>query len=186
MGNTTLAWYNESLPGEGRERTNEPHCGKEMLIAFSGLTWANNIQSAYAVSNVSAFLYWIGASNSTTNSNLIRLRGDTVTVSKRLWAFAQFSRFVKPGAVRIDASSGNAALKTTAFKNSDGSIAVQVINNGNATESLSIQGLATWGKHARSYLTNNEEDLAEGSVRLIGSKLYGSVPAKSMISYVLK
>ncbi|KAF2418961.1 glycoside hydrolase [Tothia fuscella] len=54
-GPATLAWYRNGSSGEG-------------------LTWALNIQQAYAVSNVSAFLYWLGAGNESTNSALILLR----------------------------------------------------------------------------------------------------------------
>ncbi|MCU7549702.1 glycosyl hydrolase [Chitinophagaceae bacterium LB-8] len=40
-----------------------------------------------------------------------------------------FSKFIKPGAKRINASSNRSGLLTTAFKNTDGSIAVVVMNN---------------------------------------------------------
>ena len=39
-----------------------------------------------------------------------------------------FSKFIKPGAKRINASSNRTGLITTAFKNTDGSIAVVVMN----------------------------------------------------------
>jgi glucosylceramidase len=40
-----------------------------------------------------------------------------------------FSKFIRPGAKRINASSNRSGLLTTAFKNTDGSIAVVVMNN---------------------------------------------------------
>ena len=40
-----------------------------------------------------------------------------------------FSKFIKPGAKRIISSSSRDALQTTAFQNTDGSIAVVVMNN---------------------------------------------------------
>jgi glucosylceramidase len=40
-----------------------------------------------------------------------------------------FSKFIRPGAKRIGASSSRTQLQTTAFKNPDGSIAVVVMNN---------------------------------------------------------
>lgn len=98
-GAQTYAWYVNGSSGEG-------------------LTWANHIQQAFAVSNVSAFLHWIGAGNTTTNSALILLDGDTVHVSKRLWAFAQWGRTVVPGAVRVDARVDFAVNVTAAaFEN---------------------------------------------------------------------
>jgi glucosylceramidase len=42
----------------------------------------------------------------------------------------QFSKFIRPGAKRINASSNRTELLTTAFKNTDGSIAVVVMNEG--------------------------------------------------------
>ena len=41
-----------------------------------------------------------------------------------------FSKFIRPGAKRINASSNRSGLLTTAFKNTDGSIAVVVMNGG--------------------------------------------------------
>lgn len=41
-----------------------------------------------------------------------------------------FSKFIRPGARRINASSNRSGLLTTAFKNTDGSIAVVVMNGG--------------------------------------------------------
>jgi glucosylceramidase len=41
-----------------------------------------------------------------------------------------FSKFIRPGAKRINASTNRTALLTTAFKNVDGSIAVVVMNTG--------------------------------------------------------
>lgn len=42
-----------------------------------------------------------------------------------------FSKFIRPGAVRINASSNRSGLIATAFKNKDGNIAVVVMNQGN-------------------------------------------------------
>jgi hypothetical protein len=167
MTPATLAWYRNGSEGEG-------------------LTWALNIQNAYATSNVSAFLYWIGAGNTTTNSALILLHKDSVKVSKRLWAFAQFSRFVKPGAIRIDTSANVAnhtKLSSTGFRNPDGSIAIQVINNGSSIGCVSIRGIDLTGRGARTYLTNNEYDLARLSILATDENDCSVVPARSMVSF---
>ncbi|HEV7622384.1 MAG TPA: glycoside hydrolase family 30 beta sandwich domain-containing protein, partial [Flavisolibacter sp.] len=41
----------------------------------------------------------------------------------------QLSKFIRPGAKRIASSANRDALLTTAFKNTDGTIAVVVMNN---------------------------------------------------------
>ena len=49
--------------------------------------------------------------------------------NEEYYALAQFSKFVVPGATRIDSSdSGSAALDDVAFQNPDGSIVVVVVN----------------------------------------------------------
>jgi len=46
-----------------------------------------------------------------------------------------FSRFVRPGAYRIGSSGGSDQLNFTAFRNTDGSVILVVINNGEAIKS---------------------------------------------------
>jgi glucosylceramidase len=45
-----------------------------------------------------------------------------------------FSKFIRPGAYRIGSSGGSEQLNFTAFKNSDGSIVLVIINNGSDTK----------------------------------------------------
>src|SRR6185312_11392575 len=93
----------------------------------SGLTWAQNIYKGLTQANLSAFLYWWGSttpSENGDNEGLLEINGSTVTPAGRLWAFANYSRYIKPGAVRIATTSSNSALDLSAFKNPDGTIAV--------------------------------------------------------------
>ena len=119
-GAWTTAWYSNGGAGEG-------------------LTWANKIFDGLTGSGLSAYFYWIGAQEraSTTNSKLIEIRNGVVTPSKRLWAFAQFSRFVRPGAVRVAASGSG--LKVSAYLNVDGRVAVQVINSGTGSVAVDVK-----------------------------------------------
>ncbi len=49
------------------------------------------------------------------NTGLVDVEGSTVATSGRLWAFASYSRFIRPGAVRIGTTTSEAALDVTAF-----------------------------------------------------------------------
>ena len=53
------------------------------------------------------------------NSGLIevKVKGHTVATSGRLWAFASYSRFIRPGAVRIAATTSRAGLEAIAVRN---------------------------------------------------------------------
>ncbi|KAJ5379655.1 uncharacterized protein N7496_002083 [Penicillium cataractarum] len=152
-----------------------------------GLTWANHIQVALRDAEVSGFLYWIGAENSTTNSGLINLINNEVIPSKRFWAFAQFSKFVRPGARRIAAVSSHANLTVSSFENEDGRIATQLLNQGNSDVEVSvvITGLKS-GVRVKPYLTNNKYDLEPlSSVSLgNGGSFKAEVPAWSMVTYL--
>jgi len=156
--------------------------------AGEGIQCANKIQEAFVRSNCSAFLHWIGAENSTGNSMLVKIDGDSVEPSKRLWAFAQFSRFVKPGAVRIGASSSNELLHVSAFENENGIVAIQVVNNGHVDYSvaLSVHGASPNAESVKSWLTNEDNDLnVLEKIVVNGGSFSGTVPARSMVSFVV-
>lgn len=59
----------------------------------------------------------------------VTISGNSVTRNQGYYIIGQFSKAVKPNAVRIGASSNHGNLITTAFRNSDGTKAVVVLNN---------------------------------------------------------
>jgi glucosylceramidase len=56
-----------------------------------------------------------------------------VTYTGLYYYLAHFSKFVRPGAYRINCTGGNAQLNFVGFKNADNSIVLNVINNGTAS-----------------------------------------------------
>ncbi|KAJ7203269.1 glycoside hydrolase [Mycena pura] len=156
--------------------------------AGEGMTWANRISDGVVNSRLSAYLYWIGAEPGTTNSALILTSGTTVTPSKRLWAFAQWSRFVRPGAVRLGtATSGtaNSNLKVSAFRNRDGSVAVQVLNNGAAAAAVGVAASGFTAASAQAFVSAQGTDFGALSVALTGGVASGNVPAHAMATFLL-
>ncbi|MEV4364701.1 glycoside hydrolase [Nonomuraea sp. NPDC049625] len=96
-----------------------------------GYTIASAVHDALTLGNVSAYLYWLGASKGSTRALLRIDEAEGVyRVSKRLWAVAAFSRFIRPGAVRIGARAAAPSLRVCAFRNPDGSRVVEVLNTG--------------------------------------------------------
>ncbi|NJP96111.1 hypothetical protein HCN51_42895 [Nonomuraea sp. FMUSA5-5] len=121
-----------------------------------GYTIASAVHDALTFANVSGYLYWLGASKGNTRA-LLRIDEETGTyrVSKRMWALAAFSRFIRPGAVRIGAAGAVPSLKVCAFRNRDGSRVVEVLNTGVAPR--------TWedvDEPAEVYLTDATASLA--------------------------
>ncbi|KAI1113876.1 glycoside hydrolase family 30 protein [Nemania sp. NC0429] len=156
--------------------------------AGEGLTWANNIHTALVNANASAYLYWIGAQTGTTNSKLIRIDGDNVSPSKRLWAFGQFSRAARPGAVRVGVQGAPSSLRTSAFRNVDGSVAVVFINGGTAAASVQVKttgGNAFAAVDAEAFLTDNTRDYNATTITLANAAGTVSVPGRSIVSVLL-
>ena len=73
-----------------------------------------------------------GGPNHVSNFCFAPVHADTrtgvLTYTNAYYYIGHFSKFIKPGAIRIASSSNRAELQTTAFKNTDGSIAIVVMN----------------------------------------------------------
>jgi glucosylceramidase len=62
-----------------------------------------------------------------------------LTYTLDYYALAHFSALIRPKAVRIDSSSNEAAIRSVAFKNTDGSIALVLFNDGEETGNVQVQ-----------------------------------------------
>jgi O-glycosyl hydrolase len=158
----------------------------------AGLTWAQHIFADLDSANLNAFLYWWGSttpSENGDNEGLIQINGSTVTPSGRLWAFGNFSDFVRPGAVRIGASTSDSNLTMDAFKNTNGTISVVVLNTGSSSDtvSYSLSGTGTPnGATVTPYLTNASNDIAaQATTSVSGGAFTGTIPARSLETYVV-
>jgi O-glycosyl hydrolase len=156
----------------------------------SGLTWAQHIYTGLTAANLNAFLYWWGSttpSENGDNEGLIQINGSTVSSSGRLWAFANYSDFVRPGAVRIAATSSNSAVDLTAFKNTNGSVAIVALNTATSADPItySLSGTGS-GTTVTPYLTNASSDTAaQAAIPVSGGAFTATIPARSLVTYVL-
>ncbi|KAK5664179.1 hypothetical protein OQA88_395 [Cercophora sp. LCS_1] len=163
--------------------------------AGDGLTWANNIYSAVVNNNIGGYLYWEGVQwpNPNTNEKIIRVDNKTNTyeVAKRLWAFANWSRYVRPGAVRVGANSPS-GVRVAAFRNTDGTVAVVAISTGSGATNVSIKvaGAETTAAAAadsvEAYVSDNTRNCAAttASVAADGT-VSGSVPGRGIVTFVI-
>lgn len=149
---------------------------------------AKLIYNGIVKAKLSAYLYWEGAETGvTTNSCLISIAGSTATASARLWALAQWSRYVLPGAVRVATTSGSTALLTSAFKNTDGTVSVQVINTATAAQDVSISvsgGTFSAVTAFVSQQSNGGRPTATGA-SISGAVVTGNAPGFSMVTFIL-
>ena len=158
----------------------------------SGMTWAQHIHQGLTGANLSAFLYWWGSTTpgeNGDNEGLLEINGSSVIPTGRLWAFANYSRYIHPGAIRIGASSSNGAVQLSAFKNTDGSLAIVALNTGSGadpiTYSLANTGV-TDGATVTPYLTNNSNTVtAQATTTITGGSFTATAPGRSLVTYVI-
>jgi O-glycosyl hydrolase len=160
--------------------------------AASGLTWAQHIYTGLTASNLSAFLYWWGSSTPSgngDNESLIQINGSSVASSGRLWAFANYSRYVHPGAVRIGATTSASGVDLVAFKNTDGTVAIVALNTGSSADPItySLSGTGTPnGATVTPWLTNASNNVTtEPSLTVSGTSFAATIPARSLVTYLV-
>lgn len=154
---------------------------------WAGITVAESIHNTFAKANVTAYVYWVGASLGATRA-LIQIAdsGDGFRVSKRLWAFAAYSRFIRPGAFRVPARVSDPDVAVTAFRNRDGSRVVELLNLGTQQVTTAFRS-DTPIHRAATYLTDETHSVDLVSEhRMHGKTLPVRLPARSLTTIVLR
>ncbi|MEV4937540.1 glycoside hydrolase family 30 protein [Streptomyces zaomyceticus] len=132
---------------------------------YDGLTVAADIQNTLTVGNANAYVYWTGASLGATRG-LIQLAnpGDDYRVSKRYWALAAFSRFIRPGAVRVPVTNADPALSVTAFRNTDGRRVIEILNTATTEKSAEFTLRGGHDRQPDAYVTDGTRSITPADV----------------------
>ncbi len=157
--------------------------------ADSGLTWAQNIYQGLTGANLSAFLFWEGADPNNGNGGLVYLQSNgTAAASGRLWAFANYSRYIRPGAVRIGSTSSNSGVDISAYKNTNGTIAVVALNTLSSADTINYttSGIGGASGTVTPWLTNASNNVAaQSAISMSGGAFSATIPARSLVTYVI-
>lgn len=154
--------------------------GGRDLTMETALNVARVIHYDLTLCNASAWQWWLAVSPYDYKDGLIytdyRKEGDAETIypSKLLWTLGNYSRFIRPGAVRIDLQGADEieGLLGSAYKSADGTALILVfVNMAQSENAVSLQGNTlreetlpnTWVP----YITSDRDEL----------KAYPSVPA---------
>lgn len=117
-------------------------------------------------------------------SKYFTVSGTTVNLASRTRFLRQYFKFVRAGAVRIDASSANAALDPLAFINTNGGYVVVV--KATAAASFTVGGLPA-GQYGIKYTTSAAYDIDHPDVTLAaGQTVSTSIPAAGVITIYRK
>lgn len=106
-------------------------------------------------------------------------------MNKKGYAYAQFSRFIRPGSVILGAGDTTALA---AYRPATGSLILVVVNRGSAAADyvFDLSRFAARPAAARAYRTSSTEDAKSlGSIPVTGTALSVQVPARSITTFVL-
>jgi O-glycosyl hydrolase len=158
---------------------------KRDLGINAALYLASVIHTDLTVANASAWQWWTAISAYDYKDGLIYVDKNKTDgnfyASKMLWAMGNYSRFVNPGAVRVDAevfsSAEDKSLLVSAFKNGK-SLTVVLINPGtnDVTTALHLDNAKV--QLTTSYLTSETDELK--AVKITGDK--NVIPARSIVT----
>nr|WP_206324923.1 MULTISPECIES: glycoside hydrolase [unclassified Streptomyces] len=154
---------------------------------YDGLTVAADIQTTLTTGNANAYVYWVGASLGSTRG-LIQLAnpGDDYRVSKRYWALAAFSRFIRPDAVRVPVTNADPALQVTAFRNTDGSRVVEILNTATTETSTTFTLRGGHDRHPDAYVTDETRSITPSDVVSVrGTTLTATLAPRALTTIVL-
>lgn len=140
---------------------------------------AVNIHNGLAIGGMNAYVWWyIRRSYGPMKEN--------GNISKRGYMMAHFSKYVRPGAVRVDCTESPAnGVYLSAYKNTDGTIAIVAINNSNqnSQQTFNIKG-ATITSVTR-YQTSQGENLAKSNVDAANGSFSATINSKSVSTFVI-
>ena len=141
---------------------------------------AVNIHNAFVIGSMNVYVWWyIRRSYSPIKEN--------GNISKRGYMMAHFSKYVRPGAVRIDATEiPTNGVYISAYKNYDGSIVIVTVNNSNESyaQKYNIKG-KTISKVNR-YMTSQSSNLAvTQNLSLTGNGFWAQTNSKTVSTFVV-
>ncbi|MGK9370083.1 glycoside hydrolase [Melioribacter sp. Ez-97] len=184
-------WMTEYCQLEGPN--GEGGSGRDLSIN-TALNVARIIHYDLTVLNASAWQWWTAVSPENFKDGLLytdyKNPGDYPSIyrSKLLWALGNFSRFIRPGSVRIEckgASDMNNIMASAYFDKKNKRVIVVAINMSNSSKELLIdfKGLENQIK-LTPYITSNKsgDDLKEGTDLFSGETF--NMPARSIVTFV--
>ena len=151
------------------------------------MMWAAIIDHRFAIDNANAWLYWWLITPQKDNQGLMNPSGSP-TVATRAYVMGNYSKFVRPGWVRIDATHvPTTGVTVSAYKDPSGTgnfaIVATNYNSSNATVSFSLDNFSAtsvtpWLTSASSNLT------AQSSIAVSGDSFSATLPAQSVTTFV--
>jgi O-glycosyl hydrolase len=176
--------------------------GKDLTMK-TALYMARVIHHDLVYANASAWQWWRAVTNNDYKDGLIYAEPNatnldgTFTDSKLMWALGNYSRFIRPGAVRVGVMAFNSKGKTieegdtdpyslmvSAYKNVDGTPVVVVVNYQNEEREFDLSWNGEKVSEWKPYQTSDEPNFSLALQPSIKNGKKMTIPARSIITYV--
>ncbi len=158
----------------------------------NGLAVAGWIHSALTVGEASAWLYWWWKayySDDNEGLGLIKSDSDNSAKAKRFYTMGNFSKFVRPGYVAVEAADASKDVLISAYKSEDGKTVVIVAINkaeGKASPKIGFAG-GTAPTSCTPNVTSESDNLKAGTaVTVADGVLTADLASKTVTTYVCK
>ncbi|HEY5744927.1 MAG TPA: T9SS type A sorting domain-containing protein [Chryseolinea sp.] len=141
---------------------------------------ALDIMSGLNYGDITAWIWWSGSNDptSTTIGEFSLMNG--LNKGKKYYASKQFYRYIRPGAVRVDAASTNSNVFVSAFQNTaQGTNTVVLINTSSSAQSVTVGGANLPGSFT-IFRTSATDNCANVGSYTTGASL--SLPARSVVT----
>jgi O-glycosyl hydrolase len=165
---------------------------------------ARVIHTDLAIGNATSWQWWLGVSPSDYKDGLVYIADPAGTMgelpatkndgiiykSKMLWAMGNYSRFIRPGMIRVDATlsgvtdatAAATSMMISAYKNPiTKELVVVVINYGTSEEKIKLSNVNFSSGTLKTYTTDALKELQYGTASATGNL---SVGARSIVTFV--
>jgi O-glycosyl hydrolase len=151
------------------------------------LLWSRTIWTSLTGGRVSAWLWWLLAYNYPSSGNLIHLNNSNVSfgTSKAFWVLGNYSKFIRPGYVRMNVTESIPEFWVAAFKDpTTGQVVIVATNGGTVPVSVNFSSFGFSLGMATPWVTSATNDLwVVPRVNLATTQTIG---AATVVTYVLQ
>lgn len=182
----TAAWLDKNYPELKRRCTEwtEMTSGRDEGMD-SAVVMADMICTDLTVLNAVSWQYWLAVSCYDWRDGLFYVDLDTheYTVTKRFYEFANFTKFIQPGAVRVESNIKGKDLNAVSF-DVNGSLVTVITNMADEEQSVSLN-INKGFENTKLYLTDNTHDLEQVSETnyILNNQIH--MPVKSVVTLIM-
>ncbi|HKF46889.1 MAG TPA: cellulose binding domain-containing protein [Terracidiphilus sp.] len=180
--------YYTNAENKGKEVWETEHylspSGSQPTIS-DAIAAAKEIHNSMTVGYYNAYLWWWIADwnpgSGVTNYGLVDTSNNPTYYG---YALGQFSKFVRPGSVRVSATGAPSGVLVSAYKGSTSSAIVAVNTNGSSTSlPVNIQNLSV-GSVTPYQTTSSGGLVAQSAVNVSNGSFSYTLPANSIVTFV--